>query len=61
MSDYEKIQYTGIYANWCNIIMDKIEQIAKEKYPDTTYWIDTGSRCDVCMAMLEQFRKDIQK
>ena len=37
------------------------EEIAKEKYPDIPYWCDTGSRWNVCMAMLEQFKKDIKR
>ena len=48
-----------ILANWCKDFMDKIEQIAKEKYPNVTYWCDTGSDYNVIMAMLEKFRKDL--
>ena len=48
-----------IYANWCKDFIDKIEEIAKEKYPNITYWCDTGSQYNVIMAMLEQFRKDL--
>lgn len=55
------LEDVGMYAEWCETIMDKIEYIAKLKYPETKVWIDTGSRWNACMAMLEQFRKDIRK
>lgn len=50
-----------LYGVWGKSIMDKIEEIAKEKYPDVPYWCDTGSRWNVCMAMLEQFKRDIRR
>ena len=51
---------TELYANWCVDFMDKIEEIAHKKYPNTTYWCDTGSRWNVCMAMLQQFEDDLK-
>ena len=50
----------GMYANWCEPLMDKIEEIAKEKYPNMPYWIDTGSRWNVCMTMLDRFEQDLK-
>ena len=47
------------YETWANDLMDIIEEIAQEKYPDIPYWLDTGSRVQACIAMLEQFRKDL--
>lgn len=47
-------------ANWCADFMDKIEEIAHKKYPNVTYWCDTGSRWNVCMAMLQQFEEDLK-
>lgn len=41
-------------------ILEKIEQIAKEKYPDVEYWIDTGSRIDCAYAMLNTFETDLK-
>lgn len=49
-----------LYANWCVDFMDKIEEIAHKKYPNVTYWVDTGSRWNVCMAMLQQFEDDLK-
>lgn len=49
-----------LYAKWCPMIMEKIEKIAQKHYPDMPYWCDTGSRCNVVLAMLEQFDKDIK-
>lgn len=49
-----------LYASWCPMIMDKIEEIAKKHYPDMSYWCDTGSRCNVVLSMLDQFDKDIK-
>ena len=48
-----------IYEKWANDLMDKIQEIVEEKYPGVDYWIDTGSRVQACIAMLEQFRKDL--
>ncbi len=49
-----------LYANWCVDFMNKIEEIAHKKYPNVTYWCDTGSRWNVCMAMLQQFEDDLK-
>ena len=49
-----------LYASWCPMIMDKIEEIAKKHYPNMPYWCDTGSRCNVVLAMLDQFDKDMK-
>lgn len=49
-----------LYARWCPMIMDKIEEIAKKHYPDMPYWCDTGSRCNVVLSMLDQFDKDMK-
>lgn len=48
-----------IYETWANDLMDIIEKIAQEKYPDVPYWLDTGNRYQCCMEMLEHFRKDL--
>lgn len=47
------------YKKLANDLMDVIEEIAEERYPDVPYWLDTGNRYQCCMAMLEQFRKDL--
>ena len=44
---------------WANDLMDVIEEIAQEKYPDVPYWLDTGNRYQCCMEMLAHFRKDL--
>jgi len=49
-----------MYKTWAFLLLNKIEEIAKEKYPDVAYWCDTGSRVNVALAMLEQFRKDLK-
>ena len=54
------LEKIGMYANWCESLMDKIEEIAEEKYPNIPYWIDTGSRWNTCMAMLDTFQKDLK-
>ena len=54
-----ELQDIGLYAEWCNSVMDKIEEIAKEKYSNIV-WVDTGSRWNVCMAILEQFKQDLK-
>lgn len=48
-----------IYEKWANDLMDVIEEIAQEKYPNVPYWLDTGNRYQCCMEMLEHFRKDL--
>ena len=46
---------------WCDMLLEAIEKIADEKYSDVPYWIDTGSRLNVALAMLEQFKTDIKR
>ena len=47
------------YETWANDLMNTIEKIAEEKYPNIPYWLDTGNRYQCCMEMLEHFRKDL--
>lgn len=47
------------YKEWANDLMDVIEEIAQEKYPNVPYWLDTGNRYQCCMEMLAHFRKDL--
>ena len=49
----------NIYEKWANDLMDVIEEIAEERYPNVPYWLDTGNRYQCCMEMLAHFRKDI--
>ena len=49
----------NIYEKWAKDLMDEIESIAEEKYPDVPYWLDTGNRYQCCMEMLAHFRKDL--
>ena len=49
----------NIYEKWANDLMDVIEEIAQEKYPNVPYWLDTGNRYQCCMEMLAHFRKDL--
>ena len=46
---------------WCDMLLEVIEKIADEKYSDVPYWVDTGSRLNVALAMLEQFKTDIKR
>lgn len=43
------------------MLLEAIEKIADEKYSDVPYWVDTGSRLNVALAMLEQFKTDIKR
>ena len=47
------------YEKWAKDLMDEIEKIAEEKYPDVPYWLATGNRYQCCMEMLAHFRKDL--
>lgn len=49
------------YKYWANSLLEKIENIAERQYPDMPYWIDTGSRLDAAMAMLNRFDEDLSK
>lgn len=49
----------NLYEKWAKDLMDEIEKIAEEKYPDIPYWLDTGNRYQCCMEMLAHFRKDL--
>lgn len=49
----------NIYEKWANDLMDVIEEIAQERYPNIPYWLDTGNRYQCCMEMLAHFRKDL--
>lgn len=56
----EVVKKNEMYANWCIDFMNKIEEIAHKKYPNTKVWVDTGSRWNVIMTMLEQFEEDLK-
>ena len=43
-----------------DVLLEKIEQIAKDKYPDVEYWTDTGNRIDCAYAMLRTFENDLK-
>jgi hypothetical protein len=58
-SETLNITSKDIYEKWANDLMDTIEKIAEEKYPDVPYWLDTGNRYQCCMEMLAHFRKDL--
>ena len=62
LSEYDNAEYKDkMYkVYWCDELLTKIEEIAKEKYPNTSYWADTGSRLNVALAILEQFRMDLK-
>ena len=47
------------HVEWETGLMDVIEEIAEEKYPDVPYWLDTGNRYQCCMEMLAHFRKEL--
>lgn len=47
-----------LYARWCPMIMDKIEEIAKKHY--APHWWAAGSRYNVVLTMLEQFDEDLK-
>lgn len=49
----------NMYEKWARDLMDVIEKIAEEKYPDVPYWLDTGNRYQCCMEMLAHFKKDL--
>ena len=49
----------NMYEKWAKDLMDEIEKIVEEKYPDVPYWLDTGNRYQCCMEMLAHFRKDL--
>ena len=49
----------NIYEKWANDLMDVIEEIAEERYPNVPYWLDTGNRYQCCMEMLAHFGKDL--
>lgn len=53
------LQDKNIYEKWANDLMDVIEEIAEERYPNVPYWLDTGNRYQCCMEMLAHFRKDL--
>ena len=47
------------YEEWAHDLMDMIEEIAEERYPNVPYWLDTGNRYQCCMEMLAHFKKDL--
>lgn len=51
--DYKKV--------WCDMLLNKIEEIAQEKYPDVEYWIDTGSRLNCALEMLDTFKRNLKQ
>lgn len=50
----------GMKAYWCDELIKEIDKIAKDKYPNIDVWIDTGSKLNECLAILEQAYKDLK-
>ena len=50
----------GCKVYWCDKLVRAIDKIAKDKYPNTKIWIDTGSKLNECLAILDQVYKDLK-
>jgi hypothetical protein len=56
----ERLKEENYKKVWCDMLLNKIEEIAKEKYPNTEYWIDTGSRLNCALEMLDTFKRSLK-
>lgn len=50
----------GYKAYWCDELIEAIDKIAKDKYPNVKIWIDTGSKLNECLAILNQIYEDLK-
>lgn len=54
------LEDVGLKVHWCDELIKEIDKIAKDKYPNVDVWIDTGSKLNECLAILEQVYKDLK-
>ena len=54
------LEDVGQKAYWCDELIKAIDKIAKDKYPEIKIWVDTGSKLNECLAVLEQVYKDLK-
>ena len=47
-------------AVWCDELLKAIDDIKENKYSDVDTWIDTGSKLNEALAVLEQVKKDLK-
>lgn len=50
----------GMKAVWCDELLKVVDEIKESKYPDVKIWIDTGSKLNEALAVLEQVKKDLK-
>lgn len=50
----------GMKAAWCDELLKVVDEIKESKYPDVKIWIDTGSKLNEALAVLEQVKKDLK-
>lgn len=54
------LENVGMKAYWCDELIKAIDKIAKNKYPKVKVWVDTGSKLNECLAILDQISKDLK-
>lgn len=54
------LENVGMKAYWCDELIKAIDKIAKNKYPKVKVWVDTGSKLNECIAILDQISKDLK-
>ena len=54
------LENVGQKAYWCDELISAIDKLARNKYPETKIWVDTGSKLNECLAILEQVYKDLK-
>ena len=54
------LEEIGMKAVWCDELLKAIDDIKENKYPDVDTWIDTGSKLNEALAVLEQVKRDLK-
>ena len=54
------LEEIGMKAVWCDELLKAIDEIKEEKYPNVDVWIDTGSKLNEALAVLEQVKRDLK-
>ena len=58
--DKMNLEDVGMKVAWCNELLKAIDEIKESKYPNVDVWIDTGSKLNEALAVLQRVKEDLK-
>ena len=54
------LEDVGMRVAWCDELLKAIDEIKDSKYSDVKVWIDTGSKLNEALAVLQRVKEDLK-